>query len=78
MLACCLHLQKQRQHELCSESAAVRMAELLAAAGHRPIVYRDVVVPPATTPVAEYDPLTERAGDFCLDGCNKCVSSSCC
>jgi len=42
----------------------LHMLEMLLAAGHRPMVYQDVILPPATQPVAVFDPLKERPDDF--------------
>ena len=42
----------------------LRVLEMLLAAGHRLLVYHNVVVPPGTQPVAVFDPLRDRPGDF--------------
>ena len=49
----------------------LRTAELLAGAGYRPTVYRNVVPAPDSERVAEFDPLVELAERFELEGVNK-------
>ena len=50
---------------------ALRVAELLAGAGYRPMVYRNVVPTPFSENVAEFDPLVELAERFDVEGVNK-------
>ncbi|GAB4815987.1 hypothetical protein N2152v2_003033 [Parachlorella kessleri] len=42
----------------------LQVMQMLLAAGHQPMVYRDVILPPATQPVAVFDPLKDRPDDF--------------
>lgn len=50
------------------------MAEMMAAAGLHPTVFRNVVLPPATEPLLEYDPIRAEAASFRLDNHNRRAS----
>jgi hypothetical protein len=47
------------------------MAEMMAAAGLKPHIYRNVVIPPSTNPVEVFDPLVERCQEFDVEGVNR-------
>jgi hypothetical protein len=49
----------------------IRMAELLAAAGVRPTIYKNVVATASAMSAAEYAPLRELPGVFDLEGRNR-------
>lgn len=53
------------------ERAAVQMAEMLAAGGYRPTLYRNIAPAPGEQPLAEFDPLRERPELFDVNGVNK-------